>query len=106
MKVGEVLDAVALGHAAIDVKGMLKEAGYLMPQGSVAKLAKIPPEVQAEVARLEAEQERYERLPESETFDCPYCEGEEHNSSQWRRDAETGEEFLACGVCNRVVKVR
>lgn len=106
MQIGDTLDAVALGHAAIDVKGMLKEAGYLMPQGSVAKLARIPPEVQAEVARLEAEQARYERLADVETFDCQFCEGEEHNSSQWRRDADTGEEFLACGVCNRVVKVR
>jgi predicted SprT family Zn-dependent metalloprotease len=104
MKVGDTLDAVALGHTAIDVKRMARDAGYVMPQGSVAKLGKVPPEVAAEVAKLEAEREQYERSGDVAVFDCQHCE--EHNSSEWRRDVATGQEFLACGVCNRVVKVR
>jgi hypothetical protein len=104
MKAGDKLDAQALGHTAIDIKGLLLEAGYVMPQGSIAKLPLLPGEVQAAIAALKSMQEAYETLDESKSFACPYCGTA--NGSMWRREVATGAEFLACGDCHTVVEVR
>jgi hypothetical protein len=104
MNIGDKLDAQALGHTAIDIKGLLLEHGYVMPQGSSAKLPLLPPEVQAAIAALEVEREKYGTLDESKAFVCPYCE--ESNGAAWRVEVATGTEFLACGCCHAVVEVR
>ena len=62
MKIGEKLDPLSLGHIAIDIKGLLLEHGYVMPQGSIAKLPLLPGEVQAEIARIKDSQEQYETI--------------------------------------------
>lgn len=104
MEVGDKLDAQALGHTAIDVKGLLLEAGYVMPQGSIAKLPLLPGEVQAAIATLEAMREAYGTLDESKAFTCPHCGTS--NSSAWRVELASGIEFLVCGECHTVVEVR
>lgn len=104
MNVGDKLDPVALGHDAIDVKGLLLEYGYVMPQGSIAKLPQLPGEVQAKIAEMEALKEQYETLDESKSFACPYCK--ESNGAAWRKEVATSQEFLACGCCHTVVEVR
>jgi len=104
MNVGDKLDAGALGHEAIDLKGLLLAAGYVMPQGSVAKLPRLPGEVEAQIAVMEADRERYGTLEDSLQFICPHCGA--GNSSAWRVEVATGQEFLVCGDCHRVVEVR
>ena len=104
MQVGDKLDPVSLGHIAIDIKGLLLEAGYVMPQGSVAKLPRLPGEVEAKITMIKAEQEKYATLEETKRFDCPFCST--GNSSSWRKEVATGTEFLVCGDCNKVVEVR
>lgn len=104
MEVGTVLDEIALGNRQIDVKGLLLEYGYVMPQGSVAKLPKLPGEVEAEITRQHALQEQYETLDEGSVFDCQFCQTK--NSSNWRKEVSTGISFLACGECNKVVEVK
>lgn len=105
MKIGDSLDPVALGHSAIDIKTLLKDAGYVVPQGSVAKLPPLPPEVQSEINALKAEQEKYAHcLGDSEMFDCQFCKTK--NVSEWRKEMATGVEFLTCGDCHKVVEVR
>lgn len=103
MKIGEKLNPLDLGHIAVDVKGILLEYGYVMPQGSVAKLPLLPGEVQAKISEIKTAQEQYENLEEV-SFYCSYCE--EQNSSNWRKYTPTGEEFLACGNCTTIVEVR
>jgi len=104
MNIGDKLDAQALGHDGIDVKGLLLEAGYVMPQGSIAKLPRLPGEVEAKIAEIEAEREAYGTLDESKAFACQYCK--ESNGAAWRIEVATGTEFLACGCCHTVVEVR
>jgi len=113
MNIGDKLDAQALGHTAIDVKSILLAHGYVMPQGSSSKLPLLPPEVQAEIAALEAEREKYSTLDETKVFTCyspggvlpnGYCGAV--NSAAWRVEVATGIEFLVCGECHTVVEVR
>jgi len=104
MNIGDKLDAQALGHTAIDVKSILLAHGYVMPQGSSSKLPLLPPEVQAEIAALEAEREKYGTLDETKAFACPYCGTS--NGAAWRVEVATGAEFVCCGECHTVVEVR
>jgi len=104
MNVGDKLDPVALGHNGIDIKGLLLEHGYAMPQGSIAKLPLLPGEVQAAIANIEALREAYTTLDESKAFKCQFCN--EQNGSAWRVEVATGSEFVACGECHIVVEVR
>jgi hypothetical protein len=104
MKAGDKLDAIALGHEAIDLKSLLHAAGYIMPQGSVAKLPRLPGEVEAQIANLEAEKEKYLHCSDSKSFTCQFCNT--RNTSDWRIEVATGQEFLVCGDCNKVVEVR
>ena len=104
MNTGDKLDAQALGHTAIDIKGLLLEHGYVMPQGSIAKLPILPGEVRAAIDALEALRDAYETLDESKAFACPHCGTA--NSSAWRKEKATAAEFLACGECHTVVEVR
>jgi hypothetical protein len=104
MQTGDQLDPVALGHNAIDVKGLLLEYGYVMPQGSIAKLPQLPGEVQAAITAIEALREQYETLDDPRPFICQHCDA--HNHGMWRKEVSSGTEFLACGECHRVVEVR
>lgn len=104
MNIGDKLDPQALGHNAIDIKGLLLEHGYVMPQGSIAKLPLLPGEVQAAIANLEALREAYLTIDESKTFTCEFCST--LNSSSWRKEVSTGQEFLCCGECHSIVEVR
>jgi hypothetical protein len=120
MTVGDKLDPVALGHTAIDTKGLLLEHGYVMPQGSIAKLPQLPGEVQAAITAIEVLREQYETLDESKAFDCPFhktsyvdkdgdtiaVEMPVRNYGMWRKEVSSGIEFLVCGECHRVVEVR
>jgi hypothetical protein len=120
MQTGDRLDPVALGHNAIDVKGLLLEYGYVMPQGSIAKLPQLSGEVQAAITAIEALREQYGTLDESKAFDCPFHEMSYidengnpavmvtpvRNYGSWRKEVSSGIEFLACGECHRVVEVR
>lgn len=104
MEIGTKLDPIALGFQAIDIKGLIQECGYVMPQGSVAKLPKLPAEVEVEIAKQKASQEAYETLEDFKVFHCPYCDTK--NISNWKKEVATGTEFLVCGNCNSVVEVR
>lgn len=104
MVLGDKLDPLSLGNMAIDLKGMLQEAGYIMPQGSIAKLPRIPGEVEAQIEAIKADQEKYVILEELSYFTCPYCGT--NNSSSWRKEVATGQEFVACGECSKVVEVK
>lgn len=104
MQIGDRLDPRSLGHEAIDLKSLLLAAGYVMPQGSVAKLPRLPGEVEAQIAAIEAEQEQYTYLEDAPAFTCQFCGT--GNASRWRKEAATGSEFVACGDCHRVVEVR
>lgn len=104
MKIGDKLDPLTLGHRAIDLKSLLLEAGYVMPQGSTAKLPRLPGEVEAQIAAIEDDQARYGYCEDSKPFVCPFCGA--GCASAWRKEVATGAEFLVCGDCNRVVEVR
>ena len=104
MNTGTRLDPVALGHEAIDIKSLIINAGYVMPQGSAAKLPRLPGEVEAQIAAIEESREAYTTLAETKAFTCPHCH--EANYGQWRVEVATGDEFLACGNCHVVVEVR
>jgi hypothetical protein len=104
MKIGEKLDPLSLGHIAIDIKGLLLEHGYVMPQGSIAKLPLLPGEVQAEIARIKDSQEQYETIDESKRFECTACNTV--NVSNWRKEVSTGTIFLVCGECQTVAEVK
>lgn len=104
MNIGDKLDPGSLGHEGIDLKSLLLAAGYVMPQGSVAKLPRLPGEVEAQIAAMEADKERYGTLADSKAFGCQFCQT--NNNSAWRVEVATGQEFLACGDCHRVVEVR
>ena len=104
MNVGEKLDPVAIGHTAIDIKGLLLEAGYVMPQGSIAKLPRMPGEVEAKITEMKSMQEKYETLEETASFQCSFCGT--NNSGAWRKEVATGQEFLVCGDCHTVTEVR
>jgi hypothetical protein len=75
-----------------------------MPQGSTAKLPRLPGEVEAQIAAIEAEQEAYVYVDDSKSFVCQFCQT--GNASNWRKEVATGTEFVACGDCHRVVEVR
>lgn len=102
MKVGKYVDPLKSGNSAIDIKGMMKQAGYIVSQGAIDSLKEIPMEIKTEIANIEKDQVTIERLKESKEFICPYCK--EKNISDWRKDADG--EFLICGACNLVVEVR
>jgi len=104
MNIGDKLDPRVLGHDPLDLKTLLQNAGYVMPQGSVAKLPRIPGEVQAQITLLEDEQCKYAALDDTKQFTCQFCN--ENNGSTWRKEVATGQEFLACGCCHAVVEVR
>lgn len=104
MNIGDKLDPVAIGHTAIDIKGLLLEAGYVMPQGSIAKLPRLPGEVEARITEMKDAQEQFETLDETKAFTCSFCGT--GNSSSWRKEVATGQEFLVCGECHSVVEVR
>jgi hypothetical protein len=101
-EVGEKLDPMALGHRAIDLKGMLKTAGYVVPQSSAGELTKMPATVQAEVARVEELQKAYGRdAGKTVRFECPHCG--EINSGNPRTDGVAT--FLVCGACDTMAEV-
>ena len=104
MQIGDKLDPLALGHKAIDLKSLLIDAGYVMPQGSTAKLPRLPGEVEAQIAAIEEDQARYGYCEDSKSFKCQFCGT--GCASSWRKEVATEAEFLACGDCNRVVEVR
>lgn len=104
MKIGDKLDPLSLGHIAIDIKGLLLEHGYVMPQGSIAKLPLLPGEVQAEITRIKDSQEQYETIDESKRFECISCNTV--NVSNWRKEVSTGIIFLVCGECQTVAEVK
>jgi hypothetical protein len=104
MKTGDKLDPIALGHEAIDLKSLLHAAGYIMPQGSVAKLPRLPGEVEAQITAMEEDRERYGHCGDSKQFVCSFCNT--NNYGDWRVEVVTGQEFIACGDCNKVVEVR
>lgn len=104
MNIGEKLDPLELGHIAIDIKGLLLEHGYVMPQGSIAKLPLLPGEVQAEIVRIKDSQEKYEMLEESMRFECKSCGTT--NVSNYRKEVSTGNIFLVCGECQTVAEVK
>lgn len=104
MNVGDRLDPLTLGHQAIDLKSLLLGAGYVMPQGSTAKLPRLPGEVEAQIAAIEEEQARYGYCSDSKSFKCQFCGT--GCASTWRKEVASGAEFLACGDCNCVVEVR
>jgi len=104
MNIGDKLDPISLGHNAIDLKTLLQSSGYVMPQGSVAKLPRIPSEVQKQIDDIQASQEQYITLSDSEVFGCEFCGT--NNSGQWRKEILTGIEFIVCGECHTVVGVR
>ena len=106
MKVGDKIDPVVLGHIAIDLKGLLQASGYVMPQGSVAKLPRIPAEVQKQIDDIHMLQEQYEYTGEVKEFYCPAPLCGTKNSAEYRREVSTGTEFLVCGECNTVAEVR
>ncbi len=104
MIVGDLLNAVAIGHTAIDIKSLLMEHGYVMPQGSIAKLPRLPGEVEAVITQLKDEQEKFETLEDNKAFTCQFCNT--GNSGAWRKEVATGQEFLVCGECHTVVEVK
>lgn len=104
MKPGDTLDPVALGHRSVDIKGIMREHGYNVPQVSIAKIQAIPDDVQTEIAAIKKLQERYFYLNEVVVFTCKTC-GEKISAS-WKRDMEDGTEFLVCGSCDTVAEVR
>jgi hypothetical protein len=104
MNIGDKLNPISLGHDAIDLKSLLQSAGYIMPQGSVAKLPRIPGEVEAQIAVLETDREQYITLEEPCSFICAYCG--DGNSTLWRKEVYTGAEFSVCGTCHKVAEVR
>ena len=104
MEVGKELNAIALGHQGIDVKGLLLSFGYIMPQGSSASLPKLPGEVEAEISKQKESQKQYETLDESKIFQCQFCQT--NNSTNWKKEVSTNIEFLACGECHKVVEVK
>jgi len=104
LNIGDKLDPGSLGHEAIDLKSLLLAAGYVMPQGSVAKLPRLPGEVEAQIALMETDRERYGYCEDSKAFACQFCGT--GNASQWRVEVATGKEFLVCGDCHTVTEVR
>jgi len=104
MNVGDKLDPIAIGNSGIDIKGILLAHGYVMPQGSVAKLPLLPPEVQLEINRQKASQEAYEALDETAAYTCQFCG--DSCSSAWKKVVATSEAILVCGSCNTVVEVK
>jgi len=104
MKIGDSLDPIIIGHSMIDTKTLLKEAGYIVPQGSVAKLPTIPADVQKQIDELKQAQEKYSTCQESGYFTCTFCGA--RNYTNWRKEVDTGIEFLVCGDCHKVAEVR
>ena len=101
---GDKLNPVEIGHQDIDIKTLLKDAGYIVPQTSAGKLTKIPSDVQLQIEELEQARENYETLEETANFKCPYCG--EKNSGHYKKEISTGTVFLICGNCNTVVEVK
>ncbi len=73
MKVGDKIDPVALGHRDIDVKTMLKEAGYYTGQVSMAKLPTIPQEVQDAISAQTEARKAYGHTAKTMVFTCKAC---------------------------------
>ena len=104
MKIGEKLDALELGHDPIDIKGLLINSGYVIPQGSAAKLPPLPLDIQAEIERIKKSQDQYETISESKRFECKSCNTV--NVSNYRKEVATGTIFLVCGECQTVAEVK
>lgn len=103
MKVGDYLDPIALGYMAIDVKTIMKNLGYVVPQSSAAGLTKLPSEVQSEMERQIALQTQYKNIGEPKEFICPHCK--ERNFSDMREETDSKTKFFVCGSCNKVTEV-
>lgn len=103
MKVGERVDAIAAGHRGIDVKTMLRDAGYVVPQTSMANLPELPEPVRAQIAAVKEAQKAYALGGKTKVFVCKACGS--RCSAQSRIEEATGQEFFACGSCDTVVEV-
>lgn len=103
MKVGDKLDPMALGHRDIDVKTLLKEAGYVVPQVSMTKLPELPASVAAEIAAKKATRSQYSVGEKTKVFTCKACGA--RCSAAERTEVATGQRFYACGACDTVVEV-
>ena len=103
MKVGETINPLYVGHSPIDVKGMLKEAGYITPQGTVSELKEIPADIKAKIEEIEKKQDVYKR-GEFKQFTCSFCKT--INGSEYITDTVNAVTFLACGACNKIVEVQ
>ena len=104
MKAGDVLNPIETGNQAIDVKTILKECGFVVPQTSVDNFNKIPAEAELKIAECKVAQSKYEMQKETAVFTCKYCG--ERNSANYKKEVETGDIFLVCGNCNTVVEVK
>ena len=104
MKTGEILNPIETGNSAIDIKTILKECGYVVPQTSADNFSKIPADVGLKIAEYKAAQSKYETQKETAIFTCKYCK--EINSANYKKEVATGSIFLVCGNCNTVVEVK
>lgn len=103
MKAGDKLDPMAIGHRDIDVKTLLKEAGYVVPQVSMAKLPELPASVLAEIAAQKVAREQYSIGEKTKVFTCKTC-GADCSAAE-RTEVATGQRFYACGACDTVEEV-
>ena len=104
MKIGEKLNPIEIGSQAIDVKTILRECGYVAPQTSADNFTKIPADVELKIAEYKAIQSKYEIQKETAIFKCEYCK--ELNSASYKKEVATGDLFLVCGNCDKVVEVK
>ena len=104
MKVGDILNPIETGSQAIDLKTILRECGYVVPQTSADNFSKIPADVGLKIAEYKAAQSKYETQKETVIFKCEYCK--ELNSASYKKEVATGSIFLVCGECNTVVEVK
>ena len=104
MKIGDKLDALELGFNAIDLKTILKDTGYVVPQSSADNFTKIPIEVEQKILDIKKAQLKYEVIEETASFECQFCK--EKNSTNYRKEKETETVFLVCGNCNIVAEVK
>jgi predicted SprT family Zn-dependent metalloprotease len=103
MKVGEKADALAVMHRDVDVKTMLKDAGYVVPQTSMANLPELPEPVRAQFAAAKQAQKAYAIGAKTKVFTCKSCG--ERCSAQSRIEVASGQEAFICGACDTVAEV-